>query len=141
MLIEAIGRKQKLRRADVVNQLGRENITRIYKCADVLSGEVLETVRDREIQSANIKRGRFDNCSKCLFRLPSDVEIGEVYGYLIDYVCEKDGLSPIDALFIVYNNNISNRISEYNCAAYYSPINEQYRFYKTGEFSNMPANI
>ena len=43
-LIEFIGRRQKLSRADVVKALGIKNISRIYKYADVLHCELIERV-------------------------------------------------------------------------------------------------
>jgi hypothetical protein len=134
MLIEMIGRQTHNKRSAVVNQLGVDNITRIYMHADVLHCENPITVVNREIKQCKIKRGRFDNVLHCRGRLPSETEIGRVYARLIDYTCDQDGTEPIPTLISVYNNYVSDRICDYNCAAYWDTTPSQYVCYKRGYF-------
>ena len=49
-LIEVIGRKQKLTRKDVVDALGKENIDRIYRQAEILHCEPIEKIADEYIR-------------------------------------------------------------------------------------------
>ena len=59
-LIEFIGRKQKLRRSEVVTYLGEATIKRIYDYADVFHCEPIEKVADEFIHGSNIPVGSFD---------------------------------------------------------------------------------
>ena len=55
-LIEFIGRKQKLKRSQLVGLMGRKAIARIYRYADVLHCEPIEKNggrRDHELQPPN----------------------------------------------------------------------------------------
>jgi len=45
-LIEFIGRRQKLKRSDVVTYLGKDKVKRIYNYADVFHCEPIEKVAD-----------------------------------------------------------------------------------------------
>jgi len=63
-LIEFIGRIQKLTRSEVVRQLGKTNITRIYKYADVLHCEPIERVADEYITMTEMTQGSYDNVKK-----------------------------------------------------------------------------
>ncbi len=129
-LIEYIGRMQKLSRADVVKQLGRKNITRIYKYADVLHCEPIERVADEYITMAEMTQGTFDNVQKCKYEVPDYWAIGEVYERLIEDVMQEDVL---ETLWSVYESWISDSISNYNSDFFYQPRDYIRECYLAGE--------
>ena len=129
-LIEYIARKTKNVRADVVNQLGKERISKIYDLADVYHCDNINRVSDDFIEEAGIQTGSFDNVAECGYSIPSHWDIGKVYRRLIRMVAEEEGTGSIDALIAVYNSFLSEKIDDYNSSVYYenpSYIFECYR--------------
>lgn len=118
-LIDYIARKTKNVRADIVNQLGKERIEKIYELADVYHCDNIERVAEDFIAEANIKAGTFDNVKACQYIIPSYWDIGKVYKRLIKMVSEKEDVNVIDALIKVYNSFISDKIDDYNSSLYY----------------------
>ncbi len=118
-LIEYIARKTKNVRADIVNQLGKERIEKIYELADVYHCDNIERVAEDFIAESNIKDGNFDNVESCKYTIPSYWDIGKVYKRLVKMVSEKDDINVIDALIKVYNSFISGKIDDYNSSVYY----------------------
>ena len=118
-LIDYIARKTKNVRADIVNQLGKERIVKIYELADVYHCDNIERVAEDIIAEANIKAGTFDNVKACQYIIPSYWDIGKVYKRLIKMVSEKEDVNVIDALIKVYNSFISDKIDDYNSSLYY----------------------
>ena len=118
-LIDYIARKAKNIRADIVNQLGKERIVKIYELADVYHCDNIERVAEDFIAEANIKAGTFDNVKACQYIIPSYWDIGKVYKRLIKMVSEKEDVNVIDALIKVYNSFISDKIDDYNSSLYY----------------------
>lgn len=115
-LIEFIGREVKLKRSDVVNNLGKDVIRRIYNFADVFHCEPIAKVADDFITMCNIKSGDYDNVRECKYEVPDYWTIGEVYERLIEDIAEND---VIDALLEVYGSWISDAISNYNSDFFY----------------------
>ena len=129
-LIEYIARKTKNVRADVVNQLGKEQIEKIYELADVYHCDNIERVAEDFVTVAGIKNGTFDNVGACRYIIPSCWDIGKVYKRLIKMVSEKDGIDVIDALIRVYNSFISKKIDDYNSSVYYENPSYIYTCYE-----------
>lgn len=129
-LIEYIGRRQKRSRSEVVGELGRRNITRIYKYADVLHCEPIERVADEYITLAQIGTGHYDNVTRCRYEVPDYWAIGEVYERLIEDVTQTD---VIDTLLAVYSSWISEAISNYNSDFFYQPRDYIRECYLAGE--------
>ncbi len=122
-LIEYISRKTKNVRADVVNKLGKDRISKIYELADVYHCDNIDNVSDEFIEDAGITLGEFDNVAECGYAVPSHWDIGKVYRRLIKKVAEDEKIQVIDALIEVYNSFISAKIDDYNGSVYYeSPI-------------------
>ena len=129
-LIDYIARKTKNTRADVVNQLGKERLEKIYDLADVYHCDNIDRVSDDFIEEAHIKNGTFDNVGDCEYAIPSHWDIGKVYKRLIKQVAEYENIGIIQALMKVYNSFISEKIDDYNSSVYYeypSYIFESYR--------------
>lgn len=115
-LIEFIGRKCHQKRSDLINILGEKIIDRIYRNADVLHCEVIDTVADRYIELLSVPDGDFDNVSKCKYAVPDYWSIGAVYERLIEDVSED---ITAKAFIMIYTSWISDAISNYNTDFYY----------------------
>lgn len=129
-LIEYIGRRQKRPRSEVVEELGKQTITRIYKYADVLHCEPIERVADEFVTLAGIGTGDYDNVAGCKYEVPDYWAIGEVYERLIEDVMQTD---VIDTLLAVYSSWISDAISNYNSDFFYQPRDYIRECYLAGE--------
>lgn len=129
-LIDYISRKTKNVRADVVSQLGRDNICKIYNLADVYHCDNIDRVSDDFIEECGIKLGEFDNVADCGYSVPSHWDIGKVYRRLIKMVVKDEKIDVIDALIKVYNSFISPKIDDYNSSVYYENPNYIFECYK-----------
>ena len=118
-LIEFIGRKQKLKRSQLLELMGRKAIDRIYRYADVLHCEPIEKTADDFITNLNIQAGTFDNVAACRYTVPDYWTIGEVYERLIEDISGDDTEHIIDRLMEVYTSWIDAVISNYNTDFYY----------------------
>ena len=129
-LIEYIGRKKKLKRSEVVNALGRNNIAHIYKKADTLHCEPIEKTADVFIDLCNIDGGCFDNIADCKYAVPDYWSIGKVYARLVEDVCGDDVVS---AIMEVYDSVFSDFISNYNSDFFYQSREYIKKCYEVGE--------
>lgn len=118
-LIEYIGRKTKNKRADVVNALGKDSVTKIYDLADIYHSDNIERVSDDFIEDAAITTGTFDNISTAKYAVPSHWDIGKVYKRLILGIAKEKHINIIDALFAAYNSFVSDKIQDFNSSFYY----------------------
>lgn len=118
-LIDYMARKTKNTRADIVNQLGKKSIEKIYDLADVYHCDNIERVSNDFIDEAQIKIGTFDNVQDCRYAIPSYWDIGKVYKRLIKQVAQEEEKNVIDALMEIYNSFISPKIDDYNSSLYY----------------------
>ena len=125
-LIDYIARKTKNKRVDVVNQLGKERIQKIYDLADVYHCDNISRVADDFIKEAKIEQGVFDNVGECQYSIPTYWDIGKVYKRLIKQVAEDEKIDVVDALVQVYRSFLSNKIDDYNRSVYYE--NPSYLF-------------
>mgnify|MGYP001624541123 FL=1 len=118
-LIEFIGRRQKLKRSELVQFLGSKVVKRIYRYADVFHCEPIEKTADDFITNLNIPAGSFDNVASCRYTVPDYWTIGEVYERLIEDISGDDEEHIIDRLIEVYTSWIDATISNYNTDFYY----------------------
>ena len=132
-LIEFIGRKQKLKRSQLVELMGRKAIDRIYRYADVLHCEPIEKTADDFITNLNIPVSTFDNVAACRYTVPDYWTIGEVYERLIEDVSGDDTEHIIDRLMEVYTSWIDAVISNYNTDFYYQSREYIYTCYLEGK--------
>ena len=95
-LIDYIARKTKNVRADIVNQLGKQRIEKIFNFADSYHCDDIDRVSDEFIEEAQIKNGNFDNVKECLYDIPSHWDIGKVYKRLINEVAEYQQSGCLD---------------------------------------------
>ena len=118
-LIEFIGRRQKLKRSELVQFLGSKVVKRIYRYADVFHCEPIEKTADDFITNLNISAGSFDNVASCRYTVPDYWTIAEVYERLIEDISGDDEEHIIDRLIEVYTSWIDAAISNYNTDFYY----------------------
>ena len=118
-LIEFIGRRQKLKRSELVKFLGSKVVKRIYRYADVFHCEPIEKTADDFITNLNIPAGSFDSVASCRYTVPDYWTIGEVYERLIEDISGDDEEHIIDRLIEVYTSWIDAAISNYNTDFYY----------------------
>lgn len=129
-LIEFISRKTRNLRADVVNRLSRDRISKIYELADVYHCDNPDRVSDDFIEVAGIETGTFDNVGECGYAMPSYWDIAKVYRRLIKMVADDEKLDTVDALIEVHTSFISSKIDDYNSSFYYENPNYIFGCYK-----------
>lgn len=132
-LIEYIGRQQKLLRGDVVKKLGKDNISRIYKYADVFHCEPIEKVANEFIEKCQMGKGNFDNVTDCKYNVPDYWTIGEVYERLIEDVQIANGMDAIELVIEIYTSWLDKALSNYNSDLYYQPREYISLCYKEGK--------
>ncbi len=114
-LIDYIARKTKNKRADVVNALGRKNISKIYELADVYHSDNIDRVSDDFIQAANIPMGNFDNIRTARYaEFPTHWDLGKVFKRLILGIAREKDMDIIDALFAAYHSFVTDKIEDFN---------------------------
>ena len=132
-LIDYIARKTKNIRVDVVNQLGKKNLEKIYDLADVYHCDNIDRVSEDFIEAAKIQTGVFDNVGDCKYAIPSYWDIGKVYKRLIKQVAENEKIEVIEALIKVYQSFISRKIDDYNSSVYYENPSYIYECYRENQ--------
>lgn len=130
-LIEFIGRSTKNRRKDVLGYLGIEEVSRIFKYADVFHCEPIEKVADDFIERNHIVQGEFDNISSCKYTVPDYWDIGEVFERLIEDTYEEADV--IKGIFEIYRSWIADKILDFNSDFYYQSREYIAVCYKEGE--------
>jgi hypothetical protein len=132
-LIEFIGRRQQLKRSEVVEHMGADTISRIYRYADVFHCEPIEKTADDFIERCGIPTGNYDNVAACRYEVPDYWTIGEVYERLIEDVAGEDEDHVIHDLMQVYSSWIDAALSNYNTDFYYQSRDYIYECYKEGK--------
>ena len=97
-LVEFIGRETKNKRQDILNYLGKEEVSRIFKYADVFHCEPIEKVAEDFIE-----RNYWD--------------IGEVFERLIEDIYKE--AEVIKGIFEIYQSWIADKILNFNSDLYY----------------------
>ena len=131
-LIEYIARKTKNTKKVVVEKLGKENIEKIYKLAEVYHCENIEKVSDEFIEKTDIKTGTYDNISNCKYNVPTYWDIGKVYKRLIIMI-NSDEEKYVDTLMEVLSSWIIEKIDNYNSSMYYENPGYIYECYVEGK--------
>jgi len=131
-LIEYIGRRTHNHVKDVVNTLGKEELERQLKYADVNHCLTMEE-NFADISSRHqLQKGVFDSVGTARDFVPSRTAIGGVYRRLITNL-QKPGDDVIDILIAVYNSFISEKISNFNGVTFYQNQSYIYHSYLEGK--------
>ncbi len=131
-LIEYIARKTMNKREDIVNQLGKFNIGKIYELADIYHSDNIDRVSEDFIRESNISNGDFDNIKTSKYSIPSHWDIGKVYKRLILDISKEKDIEVIEALFMAYNSFVSEKIQDYNSSFYYDAPKNIFNAYLYG---------
>ena len=133
-LLEYIGRLCKIERSNLVYQLGKDHIKRLYKDADTLHCEPIEKIADEVVSIYMVKSGDFDNALQCRYKVPDYWTIGAVYERLIEDICaENESIDFIvDTLVSVYSSWIDGAISNYNTDFFYQSREYIFESWKEG---------
>lgn len=70
-LIEYIARKTKNTKKEIIENLGKETITKIYDLAEVYHSENVEKVAEEFIEKSKIQSRNYDVTANCEYRIPS----------------------------------------------------------------------
>ena len=116
-LVEFIGRETKNKRQDILNYLGKEDVSRIFKYADVFHCEPIEKVAEDFIERNSIVQGEFDNVAACKYTVPDYWDIGEVFERLIEDIYKE--AEVIKGIFEIYQSWIADKILNFNSDLYY----------------------
>ena len=116
-LVEFIGRETKNKRQDILNYLGKEEVSRIFKYADVFHCEPIEKVAEDFIERNSIVQGEFDNVAACKYTVPDYWDIGEVFERLIEDIYKE--AEVIKGIFEIYQSRIADKILNFNSDLYY----------------------
>ncbi|MCI7182265.1 MAG: hypothetical protein SOY12_09045 [Schaedlerella sp.] len=130
-LIEYIGRIQKKRRGEILDDLGKKTLERIYEYSDILHCEPIEKVASEFINECQIVSGTFDNVGECRYRIPDYWTIGEVYERLIEDSYSDENI--VGGIWKVYHSWIDEKISDYNTDFYFQPRDYIAACYGKGE--------
>lgn len=131
-LIEYIARKTSNKRDDIVNQLGKFNIAKIYELADIYHSDNIDRVSEDFIREFNISNGDFDNIKTAKYAIPSHWDIGKVYKRLILGISKEKNVEVIEALFMAYNSFVSEKIQDLNSSFYYDAPQNIFNAYLYG---------
>lgn len=118
-LIEYTARKTKNKRSYIAEKLGTEGIRSCFCFADVNHCLSMEQVADEIIEQYNIPNGSFDPESNTE-RPPSYIGIGKNYANIV-VGSEADPEKYPDELYKVLTSKISEWMTDYRSAFYYSP--------------------
>lgn len=128
-MIEKVARESKQKQSYIINTVGKDNIRRLYKYADVFHCENPDKVSYEIIEKNNIEMGNYDKISCLKYKIPTYWEIGEIYSRLIINVNKND---IIDTLFEVYNSWIEKIMDNYNSSFYYESPEYHVACYEEG---------
>ena len=135
-MIERVARRLHRKNSYVVNKIGKENLNHLISVANVLHSKNPLDVEDEWISEYQLVEGNEDVTDvdyTLVDRVPTPLQMGKVYRRLI-----LDTLQPneteVEGIIRVYNNEICDKIDNYNCSAYYEPSYVIARAYYQGGF-------
>ena len=121
-MIERVARKLHQKNSYVVNSVSKAEWLRLISLADVLHCENPEKIEEEWIQEYKLVSGEFDVLKinpELVQYIPTATQMGKVYTRLI-----MDTLLPnenyVEGLIRVYNDEICEKIDDYNCSAFMS---------------------
>ena len=135
-MIERVARRLHQKNSYVVNKLGKENLNHLISVANVLHCKNPLDVEDEWIDEYRLEEGNLDVTDvdyDLVDTIPTALQIGKVYERLIhDTAMSKE--TEVEGIIRVYNDEICEKIDNYNCSAYYEPSYVIARAYYQGGF-------
>ena len=135
-MIERVARGLHQKNSYVVNKLGKENLNHLISVANVLHCKNPLDVEDEWIDEYRLEEGNLDITDvdyDLVDRIPTALQIGKVYERLIHDTAMSNE-TEVEGIIRVYNDEICEKIDNYNCSAYYEPSYVIARAYYQGGF-------
>lgn len=135
-MIERVARRPHQKNSYVVNKLGKENLNHLISVANVLHCKNPLDVEDEWIDEYRLEEGNLDITDvdyDLVDRIPTALQIGKVYERLIHDTAMSNE-TEVEGIIRVYNDEICDKIDNYNCSAYYEPSYVIARAYYQGGF-------
>ena len=135
-MIERVARRLHQKNSYVVNKLGKENLNHLISVANVLHCKNPLDVEDEWIDEYRLEEGNLDISDvdyDLVDRIPTALQIGKVYERLIHDTAMSNE-TEVEGIIRVYNDEICEKIDNYNCSAYYEPSYVIARAYYQGGF-------
>lgn len=135
-MIERVARRLHQKNGYVVNKLGKENLNHLISVANVLHCKNPLDVEDEWIDEYRLEEGNLDITDvdyDLVDRIPTALQIGKVYERLIHDTAMSNE-TEVEGIIRVYNDEICEKIDNYNCSAYYEPSYVIARAYYQGGF-------
>ena len=135
-MIERVARRLHQKNSYVVNKLGRENLNHLISVANVLHCKNPLDVEDEWIDEYRLEGGNLDITDvdyDLVDTIPTALQIGKVYERLIHDTAMSNE-TEVEGIIRVYNDEICEKIDNYNCSAYYEPSYVIARAYYQGGF-------
>ena len=135
-MIERVARRLHQKNSYVVNKLGKENLNHLISVANVLHCKNPLDVEDEWIDEYRLEEGNLDITDvdyDLVDRIPTALQIGKVYERLIHDTAMSNE-TDVEGIIRVYNDEICEKIDNYNCSAYYEPSYVIARAYYQGGF-------
>ena len=135
-MIERVARRLHQKNSYVVNKLGKENLNHLISVANVLHCKNPLDVEDEWIDEYRLEEGNLDITDvdyDLVDTIPTALQIGKVYERLIHDTAMSNE-TEVEGIIRVYNDEICEKIDNYNCSAYYEPSYVIARAYFQGGF-------
>lgn len=135
-MIERVARKLHQKNNYIVNSISREEWMRLISLANVLHCENPLKIEEEWVREYKLLEGDFDikkTNSELVSNIPTETQMGKVYTRLI-LDTQLPGEDYIDGMFRIYNDDICQKIDDYNCGAYFEPSYVIARAYNEGGF-------
>ena len=135
-MIERVARKLQQKNSYVVNAISMKEWMRLISLASVLHCENPIKIEDEWIHEYKLHKGEFDRTvvnPNLVESIPTETQMGKVYMRLIVDTLQP-GENYVEGLIRVYNDEICEKIDDYNCGAYYEPSYVIARAYNEGGF-------
>lgn len=135
-MIERVARKLHQRNCYVVNKISKQEWLRLISLANVLHCENPLKIEDEWIDEYQLETGNFDISmvnTDLVEQIPTETQMGKVYMRLVIDTLQPDE-NYVDGMIRVYNDEICEKLDDYNCGAYYEPSYVIARAYNEGGF-------
>lgn len=135
-MIERVARKIHQKNKYVVNSISKEEWRRLISLANVMHCENPLKIEDEWIEDYELEKGEFDITdvdTELVANIPTPTQMGKVYKRLILSVIHSNE-DYVDGIIKVYNDEICEKIDDYNCGAYFEPSYIITRAYNDGGF-------
>jgi len=115
-LLENLGRRLHKHKSELVKEISRWRLDKLYELDDVYHCMDVDSVVDDLIEEFDIHRGMYNPLGMLNYRTPGTDEIARTYANIIKRNYDDDITGIID----VFDNPVVKVLEDYNTAMYYS---------------------